>query len=125
MTMDKIKITIYPADPRDMHALGVRRFAEYEFEADTLGAATITGTIYDPKVPQRITEEGNRQLRAYLTGDLESAEELRKRFEIDQIITEALVMQARGRPAPLPRPTYLAVAIRAIYDDLESWSSLK
>lgn len=61
-------------------------------------------------------------LREYITRDIEFTEELKKRAEIDHIIAEALAMQRRGRPAPLPRPTYLAVAIRAIYDDIESWS---
>lgn len=62
------------------------------------------------------------QLRNYIMRDIEITEELKKRAEIDSIIDEALAMQRRGRPAPLPRPTYLAVAIRAIYDDIESWS---
>lgn len=102
---------------------------------------SVEGTLYDPKVVQRVTEEGKRRvsitalprggmmvsgstdhLREYLTRDIEATEELRKHYETEQIITEALAMARRGRPAPLPRPTYLAVAIRAIYDDIESWS---
>lgn len=62
------------------------------------------------------------QLRNYIMRDIEITEKLKKDFETDRIIDEALAMQRRGRPAPLPRPTYLAVAIRAIYDDIESWS---
>lgn len=120
------KITIYPLDPRDMDALGVRRFPEYEFTADTLGAVSIAGTVSEPDEVSDVVREKIKgmaaKLRANLTRDLEITEELRKRFETEQAITEALEMRRRGRPAPLPRPTYLAVAIRAIYDDLESWS---
>jgi len=62
------------------------------------------------------------QLRNYINRDIEFAEKAAKDLAVEMVIAEALVMQRRGRPAPLPRPTYLAVAIRAIYDDIESWS---
>lgn len=93
----------------------------------TFGARApgVEGTLYDPNAIHRVKEEGNRQLNAYLIRELESTEELVRRFEMEQAITEALAMQARGRAAPLPRPTHLAVAIRAICDDLQSWSNLK
>lgn len=65
------------------------------------------------------------QLRQYITRDIEATEELRKRMEIDRIITDALFMQARGRAAPVPRPTMIAMCIRAVCDDIESWSHLK
>nr|DAI87265.1 MAG TPA: hypothetical protein [Caudoviricetes sp.] len=68
------------------------------------------------------TNKVGEQMRMYIRKDLEATDALRKNFETEQIIAEALHMQHIGRPAPLPRPTYLAVAIRAIYDDLESWS---
>lgn len=140
------KITIYPADPLDMHALGVRRFPEYEFEADTLGAVTISGTepqpyqlnvlsghygaraagvegaLYDRKAAQRITEEGRRQMRDYLKLDIEYTQSARKFFETEQAIAEALEMRRRGRPAPLPRPTLISLHIFHI---IETWSQYK
>lgn len=61
-------------------------------------------------------------LREYLIRDIEFTEKATKDFATEMAISEGLRMQLRGRPAPLPRPTYLAVAIRAIYDDIESWS---
>lgn len=60
-------------------------------------------------------------LREYISRDIEATEELRKRGEIEHVITEALFMQARGRAAPVPRPTYLHFAIDAICEDWITW----
>lgn len=93
-------------------------------------APGVEGTLYDPDLDITNLPRGGKmigpatadKLREYITRDIEYTESVRKRLETDQIINEALEMQRRGRPAPIPRPTYLAVAIRAIYDDLETWS---
>lgn len=53
--------------------------------------------LYDPKVSQQITEEGQRQLREYITRDLEVTDDLRANLNI---------------PAPAPRPTVLQVAVQ-------------
>lgn len=79
-------------------------------------------TIPTQAVRFPVPTDENAQLRMYIRKDLEATDALRKNFETERIIAEALEMQRRGRPAPIPRPTYLAVAIRAIYDDLEPWS---
>jgi len=89
--------------------------------------ARVEGTLYDPEITHlpsggKMVSGSTDALREYITRDIEATEELRKRAEVDQIITEGLRMQARGRAAPLPRPTMIAMCIRAVCDDIESWS---
>ena len=134
--MDKIKIGLQPYQQATVDALNegdVRRFVDLNLETRAQAklrtlkqsrgqfgarAPGVEGTLYDPG----ISNFDNKQLREYISRDIEYTESARKFFETEQIIAEALEMQRRGRPAPIPRPTYLAVAIRAIYEDLETWS---
>lgn len=62
------------------------------------------------------------QLRNYINRDIEITEELKKRFDIENAITEGLRMQARGRAAPLPRPKPLDVYVQHAVDN---WSDYK
>jgi hypothetical protein len=135
--MDKIKIGLQPYQQATVDALNegdLQRFVDLNLEARAQAKLRMlkqsslknvnaiygkgAGSFNDPG----IGNFDNKQLREYISRDIEYTESARKFFETEQIIAEALEMQRRGRPAPIPRPTYLAVAIRAIYDNLESWS---
>lgn len=104
--------------------LGNRRFAEFIKRNGVYGKFAAQRRISITALPSggKMVSGSTDALREYLIRDIEFTEKATKDFATEMAICEGLRMQLQGRPAPLPRPTYLAVAIRAIYDDIESWS---
>lgn len=104
--------------------LGNRRFAELINRNAVYGKMAGKQRVSITALPSggMMVNGSTDALREYITRDIEFTEHMKKRAEIDHIITEALFMQARGRSAPLPRPTMIAMCVRAVCDDIESWS---
>lgn len=133
------KITIYPGDPLansyDRNGIEIKHcdkpfgdgpsteIRSYPTIGPINGKITEMTIMDLPSGGKMIGPATADVLREYITRDMDATEALRKRAEIEQTITEALHMQARGHAAPLPRPTMIAMCIRAVCDDLESWSS--
>lgn len=126
MTMDEINDTeclrMYPGLDRASCKMELQPYQRAAMLALTDPDFKITDL---PRGGKMIDPATAAALREHPTRDIGFAAAAAKDLSTAMVIAEALEMQRRGRPAPLPRPTYLAVAIRAIYDDIESWSSTK
>lgn len=66
--------------------------------------------------------EANEQMRMYIRKDLEAAEQLRKRFDVEQAIAEGLRMQRLGRAVKPGKPTLIALHV---FHVIENWSHYK
>lgn len=126
MTTEKINIILHAGQTVELNEeTGDRRFTVIKhIEADHGVQRKITGKITEIDLPSggKMVSGSANQLRNYILRDIETSEELKKRFDIEHAITEGLRMQARGRAAPLPRPKPLDVYVQHAVDN---WSDYK